>query len=192
MYSQGMFNSLINYKYSTQLLSVFWRFMGFKLKNNESVMDKLTQIIQIVFGILKKYVQKKIYENGPSHSQNDSECTTFLHICEKGDFCIKGCLGYYYAIESVQCFYRTTCGEHINMIDGCTDDKIYQIHLYGSMINAIPQPAKLLLCGNGIVSTKDQYCDNGNYLPNDGYYKYKVQCPEGCYICKGWYLYYKM
>ncbi|CAK72888.1 unnamed protein product, partial (macronuclear) [Paramecium tetraurelia] len=40
-------------------------------------------------------------------------------------------------------------------------------------------------CGDGIVSSKEEECDDGNYFPYDGCYKCQIQCPQGCNICNG-------
>ncbi|CAK77394.1 unnamed protein product (macronuclear) [Paramecium tetraurelia] len=40
-------------------------------------------------------------------------------------------------------------------------------------------------CGDGIVSSIEEECDDGNYLPYDGCYKCQIQCPQGCNICNG-------
>ncbi|CAD8102918.1 unnamed protein product [Paramecium sonneborni] len=219
--------------------------------------------IDCFWNLEKNMCQEKICENGPTFSQNDSECTTFLHTCQKGGCRIKGCLDYYYAIDQAcaslfedkrcvtngkQCVYRTTC-ENINMIDGCTYDKNLNpcIWINHQCYTKTCETASISLvqheecnsylqhctvkqeggctrkqrcqdykikeacqtdsenaeciwddnlnqcffnqcfdfCGNGIVSTKDEYCDDGNYLPYDGCYKCEVQCPLGCQICKG-------
>ncbi|CAD8214178.1 unnamed protein product [Paramecium octaurelia] len=41
-------------------------------------------------------------------------------------------------------------------------------------------------CGDGIISSKEEECDDGNYLPYDGCYKCQIQCPLGCNSCNGW------
>ncbi|CAD8188012.1 unnamed protein product [Paramecium octaurelia] len=53
-------------------------------------------------------------------------------------------------------------------------------------------------CGDGIISSKEEQCDDGNYLPYDGGYKCEVKCQQGCNLCnfeifqdyykKGWVL----
>ncbi|CAD8103712.1 unnamed protein product [Paramecium sonneborni] len=83
---------------------------------------------------------------------------------------------------------------------GCTQKKLCQDYLFKEACNTNDSNEECIWddylnkcfyitcidqCGDGIVTTKEEQCDDGNYLPYDGCYKCQIQCPQGCNICNG-------
>ncbi|CAK78577.1 unnamed protein product, partial (macronuclear) [Paramecium tetraurelia] len=210
----------------------------------------------------KSMCQERICANGPSNASSNSECTTFLSTCLKGDCRKKECFDYYYendsacaatfedkrcATNGIHCVLRMKC-ENVTSINGCTFD-INQnpcVWIDKKCINKTCQTAHLSLtkyeqcnsylpyctvkqdggcarkqscqdyqfkeacqidkedfeciwdihinkcfsnqcidfCGDGIVSSQDEQCDDGNYLPYDGCYNCEYQCSLGCIQCE--------
>ncbi|CAK72853.1 unnamed protein product (macronuclear) [Paramecium tetraurelia] len=84
----------------------------------------------------KKSCQERICTNGPSDASSHFECSIFLSSCQLEGCHMKGCLDYFYAIDSactaifqdkrcitngIRCVKRKEC-ENVTLADGCTFD----------------------------------------------------------------------
>ncbi|CAD8129878.1 unnamed protein product [Paramecium sonneborni] len=83
---------------------------------------------------------------------------------------------------------------------GCTNKKSCQDYLFKEACNTNDQNEECIWddylnrcfyiacldqCGNVIVTSTNEQCDDGNYLPYDGCYKCQVQSQLGCNNCNG-------
>ncbi|CAD8108314.1 unnamed protein product [Paramecium sonneborni] len=69
--------------------------------------------------------------------------------------------------------------------EACYVDSDYGECFWDNYLNECFSNSCIDFCGNGIVMSKDEQCDDGNYLPYDGCYKCQFQCPQGCTVCNG-------
>ncbi|CAD8091667.1 unnamed protein product [Paramecium primaurelia] len=120
------------------------------------------------------WINKKCYTKTCQTAQISltkyEECNSYLPFCtvNQNGGCIKKQLCQDYQIKEA-CY---TDSENVECI--------WDIYLKKCFSNQC-----IDFCGNGIVFSQDEQCDDGNYLPYDGCYKCKIQCPQGCNICNG-------
>ncbi|CAD8213956.1 unnamed protein product [Paramecium pentaurelia] len=82
------------------------------------------------------------------------------------------------------CTKKQTC-ENYQIKEACFTDSENIECIWDDYLNQCFSNQCMDFCGDGVVSSKEEECDDGNYLPYDGCYKCQVQCPQGCNVCNG-------
>ncbi|CAD8103948.1 unnamed protein product [Paramecium sonneborni] len=113
----------------------------------------------------------KSCETAPVSLIKYSECNAYLQFC---------------TVKSSQrgCIKKQSCQNYI-IKEACIFDSENIECIWDDNLNQCFSNQCIDQCGDGIVSSKEEVCDDGNYLPYDGCYKCQLQCPQGCNICNG-------
>ncbi|CAD8212293.1 unnamed protein product [Paramecium octaurelia] len=113
---------------------------------------------------------QKTCSTAPVEFKTHIECQNYL----------KGCTN---KIEG-GCTNLKTCLEIITQ-DGCKIDINNQECLWDSFFKKCFPNHCQGFCGDGMIQLPLEECDDGNFLPYDGCYDCKIQCPLGCNDCNG-------
>ncbi|CAD8046542.1 unnamed protein product [Paramecium primaurelia] len=113
---------------------------------------------------------QKTCETAPIELITHIECQNYL----------KGCTN---KIEG-GCTNLKTCTE-INTQDGCKIDINNHECLWDTFYKRCFHNQCEGFCGDGMIQVPLEECDDGNFLPYDGCYDCKIQCPLGCNDCNG-------
>ncbi|CAK92194.1 unnamed protein product (macronuclear) [Paramecium tetraurelia] len=81
--------------------------------------------------------------------------------------------------------YQETNCQNYQIKEACYTDCQNVECIWDDTLNKCFSNQCLYFCGDGILSSKEEKCDDGNYLPYDGCQQCQVQCPQGCNICNG-------
>ncbi|CAD8049420.1 unnamed protein product [Paramecium sonneborni] len=82
------------------------------------------------------------------------------------------------------CTILKTCTE-IKTQDGCKKDINNEECIWDTFYQKCFKNECEGFCGDGMIQIPNEECDDGNYLPYDGCYDCKIQCPLGCNSCNG-------
>ncbi|CAD8196437.1 unnamed protein product [Paramecium octaurelia] len=82
------------------------------------------------------------------------------------------------------CTKKQNCQDY-TIKEACYSDNENEECIWDEYLGECFSNSCIDFCGDGIISSKEEQCDDGNYLPYDGCYKCQIQCQQGCNLCNG-------
>ncbi|CAK74564.1 unnamed protein product (macronuclear) [Paramecium tetraurelia] len=112
----------------------------------------------------------------------DEKCYT--KSCETASVSIieyQECNAYFPSCTAKQgggCTKKQKC-QNYQIKEACYTDSENLECIWDDYLNQCFSNQCIDFCGDGIISSREEECDDGNYLPYDGCYKCQIQCPLG-------------
>ncbi|CAD8109512.1 unnamed protein product [Paramecium sonneborni] len=145
--------------------------------------------------ILRSSCEDVVVQDGCTFDANNNICTwindnCYTKTCQTASITLKSyeqCnqyLQYCTVKQDGGCTKKESCQNYL-IKEACYVDDENRECIWDDQVNECYLNQCTDFCGDGIISSQEEQCDDGNYLPYDGCYKCQIQCPLGCIVCKG-------